>query len=69
MVLRHPRETVFSTKEFVLDFDTLNYRDVCFQCQYDVYSFDEEPCSKCMILRPSRFHKRRRKVRKIKGDD
>ena len=52
---------VFSTKEFCLDFDTLNYREVCWQCKYDLRSFDEYPCNKCQIVRPSHFEIKRRK--------
>ena len=59
--VRKPKvKGVFSTKEFCLDFELLNYRDVCFQCVFDLYSFDEKPCSECQILRPSHFQMKRR---------
>lgn len=52
---------VFSTEDFCMYFDTLNYRDVCYQCEHEVESFEEYPCNRCKILRPSHFKIKRRR--------
>lgn len=52
---------VFFTKEFCLNFDRLNYREICWMCAYDKYSFDEYPCNECQIQRPSHYEVKRRK--------